>query len=128
VFKTPHTDRMACEKVFIDMQSRKLTKIALISGPGGFDKSMRAECLKVAASTTSRWSQTRPTAAARYRHDGAATKIKNTAAAWQAVLNPGFAGAGDRHQELPPRSALRCRCTSRTALPPRSSSSLPARR
>src|SRR3990172_7395411 len=38
VFKTPHTDRMACEKIFIDMQSRKLSKIALISGPGGFDK------------------------------------------------------------------------------------------
>ena len=42
VFKTPHTDRMACEKIFIDMQSRKLSKVALISGAGGFDKSMRA--------------------------------------------------------------------------------------
>src|SRR5471032_2580259 len=29
VFKTPHTDRMACEKIFIDMQSRKLSKVAL---------------------------------------------------------------------------------------------------
>ncbi|MGZ5251915.1 MAG: ABC transporter substrate-binding protein, partial [Caldimonas sp.] len=45
VFKTPHTDRMACEKIFADMQSRKLTKLALISGTGGFDKSMRGECL-----------------------------------------------------------------------------------
>src|ERR1039458_8449428 len=49
VFKTPHTDRMACEKIFLDMQSRKLSKIALITGPGAFDKSLRAECLKVAA-------------------------------------------------------------------------------
>ena len=48
VFKTPQTDRMACEKIFVDMQARKLSKIALISGNGGFDKSMRAECLKVA--------------------------------------------------------------------------------
>ena len=48
VFKTPHTDRMACEKIFIDMQSRKFSKVALISGNGGFDKSMRAQCLGVA--------------------------------------------------------------------------------
>jgi branched-chain amino acid transport system substrate-binding protein len=49
VFKTPHTDRMACEKVFVDMRARGATKAALISGTGGFDRSMRAECLKVAA-------------------------------------------------------------------------------
>ena len=49
VFKTPHTDRMACEKVFVDMRARGATKAALISGAGGFDRSMRAECLKVAA-------------------------------------------------------------------------------
>jgi branched-chain amino acid transport system substrate-binding protein len=49
VFKTPHTDRMACEKVFVDMRARGATRAALISGAGGFDSSMRAECLKVAA-------------------------------------------------------------------------------
>src|SRR6185436_9142652 len=48
VFKTPHTDRMACEKIFLDMRARGATRVALISGAGGFDKSMRAECLKVA--------------------------------------------------------------------------------
>lgn len=48
VFKTPHTDRMACERIFGDMRARKLVKVALISGTGGFDKSMRGECLKVA--------------------------------------------------------------------------------
>src|SRR5574341_186503 len=48
VFKTPHTDRMACEKVFVDMRARGATRAALISGAGGFDRSMRAECLKVA--------------------------------------------------------------------------------
>jgi branched-chain amino acid transport system substrate-binding protein len=48
VFKTPHTDRMACEKVFVDMKARGATRAGLISGAGGFDRSMRAECLKVA--------------------------------------------------------------------------------
>src|ERR671933_169190 len=31
-FKTPHTDLMACEKIFEDLRKRSLTKIALISG------------------------------------------------------------------------------------------------
>jgi branched-chain amino acid transport system substrate-binding protein len=89
VFKTPHTDRMACEKIFIDMQSRKFSKIALISGNGGFDKSMRAECLKlnkkygidVLADETYGAGDTDMTAQL--------TKIKNTAGV-QAVLNPGY--------------------------------------
>ncbi|MGP1679367.1 MAG: ABC transporter substrate-binding protein [Burkholderiales bacterium] len=89
VFKTPHTDRMACEKIFIDMQSRKFSKIALISGPGGFDKSMHAQCLGVAkkygievvADETYGGGDTDMTAQL--------TKIKNTAGV-QAVLNAGF--------------------------------------
>ena len=32
VFKTPHTDRMACEKIFADLKQRDLTTVALISG------------------------------------------------------------------------------------------------
>jgi branched-chain amino acid transport system substrate-binding protein len=48
VFKTPATDRMACEKIFADMKVRGISKIGLISGPGGFDKSMRAQCMEVA--------------------------------------------------------------------------------
>jgi branched-chain amino acid transport system substrate-binding protein len=38
VFKTPHTDRMACEKIFIDLKQRKLTQIAMISGTDAFGK------------------------------------------------------------------------------------------
>jgi branched-chain amino acid transport system substrate-binding protein len=49
VFKTPHTDRMACEKIFEDLKKRNLTKVALISGTDGFGKSMRDECVKVNA-------------------------------------------------------------------------------
>ncbi|MEH6472570.1 MAG: ABC transporter substrate-binding protein [Halopseudomonas sp.] len=48
-FKTPHTDRMAASKVYIDMQARGITKVALISGDGGFGKSGRAQSLALAA-------------------------------------------------------------------------------
>jgi branched-chain amino acid transport system substrate-binding protein len=36
VFKTPHTDKMACEKIFENLKLRTFTKIAMISGTGGF--------------------------------------------------------------------------------------------
>ncbi|MFN3744984.1 MAG: ABC transporter substrate-binding protein [Hyphomicrobiaceae bacterium] len=48
VFKTPHTDKMACEKIFTDMKARGLTKIGMISGQDAFGKSMQQECKKVA--------------------------------------------------------------------------------
>lgn len=48
VFKTPHTDRMAAAKIFEDMQSRGISKVALITGDGGFDKSGRAQTLELA--------------------------------------------------------------------------------
>jgi len=48
VFKTPHTDRMAAAKIFEDIRKRGFTKVALISGDGGFDKSGRAQVLKLA--------------------------------------------------------------------------------
>ena len=47
VFKTPHTDRMACRKIFEDMKARAFTRIALISGSDGFGASMRKQCLAV---------------------------------------------------------------------------------
>src|SRR5512147_1801230 len=89
VFKTPHTDRMACERIFLDMRSRGIDKIALISGSGGFDKSMRGQCLNVAptyriqvlADETYGGGDTAMTAQL--------TKIKGTAGV-QAVLNAGF--------------------------------------
>jgi len=48
VFKTPHTDRMACEKIFEDIEGRGMSKVGMISGTGGFGKSMREQCLDVA--------------------------------------------------------------------------------
>lgn len=46
-FKTPHTDRMACAKIFEDMQARNITRIGLISGTDGFGASMRNQCLGI---------------------------------------------------------------------------------
>ncbi|MBI4986921.1 MAG: ABC transporter substrate-binding protein [Rhodocyclales bacterium] len=43
VFKTPHTDRMAAEKVFEDMKKRGITKVALLSETSGFGQSGRKE-------------------------------------------------------------------------------------
>jgi branched-chain amino acid transport system substrate-binding protein len=43
VFKTPHTDRMAAEKVFEDMKKRGLTKVALLSETSGFGASGKKE-------------------------------------------------------------------------------------
>jgi branched-chain amino acid transport system substrate-binding protein len=48
VFKTPHTDRMAVAKIYEDLRKRGLTKVALITGDGGFDKSGREQLLKLA--------------------------------------------------------------------------------
>jgi len=91
VFKTPHTDRMACERIFLDMRGRNIQRIGLISGSGGFDKSMRAQCLGVAPTY-----RIQIVADETYGSDtdmtAQLTKIKNTAGV-QAVLNAGF-GAG----------------------------------
>ncbi len=89
VFKTPHTDRMACEKIFADLKHRNLTTIALISGTDAFGKSMRDQCVAVA-----------PAAGIKIAHEETygprdsdmtpqLTNIRN-AAGVQAVVNPGF--------------------------------------
>jgi len=89
VFKTPHTDRMACEKIFADMQARKQTKVALISGTGGFDKSMRAECLKVVGKYGIEVVADESYGAADTDMTPQLTRIKGTPGV-QAVLNAGF--------------------------------------
>ena len=89
VFKTPHTDRMACEKIFAELRDRKLTKLALISGAGGFDKSMRGECLKVAKTSGIEVIADENYGSNDTDMTAQLTKIKNTAGV-QAVLNAGF--------------------------------------
>ncbi len=48
VFKIVATDRMACQKIMQDLKKRDLKNLALISGSGGFGKSMRKQCKDVA--------------------------------------------------------------------------------
>lgn len=88
VFKTPHTDRMACEKIFVDLQARGMNKVALISGSGGFDKSMRGECIKVAPKYGVEIVADETYGATDTDMTAQLAKIKGSAA--QAVLNAGF--------------------------------------
>ena len=89
VFKTPHTDRMACEKIFADMRARGATKIAMISGAGGFDKSMRQECLGVAKNYQVQIAADETYGAQDTDMTAQLTKIRNTPGI-QALINPGF--------------------------------------
>jgi branched-chain amino acid transport system substrate-binding protein len=79
---------MACEKIFADMQGRKLSKLALISGAGGFDKSMRGECLKVAPKYGIEVIADETYGASDNDMTAQLTKIRASGA--QAVLNAGF--------------------------------------
>jgi branched-chain amino acid transport system substrate-binding protein len=89
VFKTPHTDKMACEKIFENLKQRNFTKIAMISGTDGFGASMRAQCVKVAP-TYGVQIVTEETYGPRDSDMTAQlTKIKGVAGI-QAVVNPGF--------------------------------------
>ncbi|MBL6932387.1 MAG: ABC transporter substrate-binding protein [Rhodospirillales bacterium] len=50
VFKTPHTDTLAVQKIYNDMKKNGLTKVGLLSGSGGFDKSCRGQSQALAGS------------------------------------------------------------------------------
>ncbi len=89
VFKTPHSDRQACERIFVDMKARGTTKIALISGAGGFDKSMRAQCMQVAKNHGIEIVADESYGAGDTDMTAQLSKIKNTLGV-QAVLNCGF--------------------------------------
>ena len=89
VFKTPHTDRMACEKIFEDLKRRNLTRIGMISGTDGFGASMRAQCLKVAPTYGIQVVAEESYGPRDSDMTAQLTKIKGTSGV-QAVVNPGF--------------------------------------
>lgn len=89
VFKTPHTDRMACQKIFEDMQKRGIAKIGMISGTDGFGASMRKQCLEVAGDYGVEVLADESYGPTDADMTPQLTNIKNTAGI-QAVLNPGF--------------------------------------
>jgi len=89
VFKTPHTDRMACEKIFADLRARGLAKVGMISGTGGFGKSMREQCLDVAGAQGIEIVADETYGPKDSDMTPQLTNIRN-AAGIEAVVNPGF--------------------------------------
>jgi branched-chain amino acid transport system substrate-binding protein len=89
VFKTPHTDKMACEKIFADLKQRKLTTIALISGTEAFSKSMRDQCVAVAPKSGITIAHEETYGPRDSDMTPQLTNIRNKAGV-QAVVNPGF--------------------------------------
>ncbi len=89
VFKTPHTDTMACEKIFADIKHRNFNNVALISGTGGFGKSMSTECHKVASQVGVKIVIEETYGPRDSDMTPQLTKIRNTPGV-QAVVNPGF--------------------------------------
>ena len=89
VFKTPHTDKMACEKIFADLKQRKLTTIALISGTDAFGKSMRDQCVAVAPKAGINIAAEESYGPRDSDMTPQLTNIRNKAGV-QAVVNPGF--------------------------------------
>jgi branched-chain amino acid transport system substrate-binding protein len=89
VFKTPHTDRMACAKIFEDMKAQGLTKIGMISGTDGFGASMRKQCLEIVGDYGIEVLADESYGPTDADMTPQLTNIKNTAGV-QAILNPGF--------------------------------------
>ncbi|MFT6916595.1 MAG: branched-chain amino acid transport system substrate-binding protein [Motiliproteus sp.] len=89
VFKTPHTDRMAARKIFEHMQANEISKIALISGTGGFGASGNQQSHEVAKDYGIEILVSESYGPKDSDMTAQLTKIKNTAGV-QAVLNFGF--------------------------------------
>jgi branched-chain amino acid transport system substrate-binding protein len=89
VFKTPHTDKMACEKIFADLKQRNLTTIAMISGTDAFGKSMRDQCVAVAPDAGITIAAEESYGPRDSDMTPQLTNLRNKAGV-QAVVNPGF--------------------------------------
>ena len=91
VFKTPHTDRMAVDKVYEDMRKEGLAAIGLIGGSGGFDKSCLANAEELAGERGLEIKANETYGASDTDMTPQLTKIKN--AGVDAVLFCGFGAA-----------------------------------
>ncbi|MCA1969961.1 unnamed protein product [Ciceribacter sp. T2.26MG-112.2] len=89
VFKTPHTDRMACQKIFENMKKNAITKIGVISGTDGFGASMHKQCVAVAGDYGIEIAADETYGPQDADMTPQLTNIKGTAGV-QAVLNAGF--------------------------------------
>ena len=91
VFKTPHTDRMAVDKVYEDMRQEGIAEIGLIGGSGGFDKSCLANAEELAGEHGLEIKANETYGAGDTDMTPQLTKIKN--AGVEAVLFCGFGAA-----------------------------------
>jgi branched-chain amino acid transport system substrate-binding protein len=127
IFKTPHTDRMAAEKVFEDMKKRGLTNVALFTETSGFGGSGKKEAEGVAGKYGITLVANETYGPKDTDMSPQLTKIKNTAGV-QAVfvigLGQGPAIVTKNYKQL----GIACRSTMPTVSLPTSSSSSPARR
>lgn len=89
IFKTPHTDLMACEKIFEDLKKRGLTKIGIISGKDAFGASMLQQCMTVTAKYGIEVLHQETYGPSDTDMTPQLTNIKGKAGI-QAVVNPGF--------------------------------------
>ncbi len=92
VFKTPHTDTLAVQKIFNDMKGRGIAKIGLLSGSGGFDKSCRKNVQKLASGAGMTLLADETHGKGDTDMTAQITKIKN-ASGVQAMLYCGFGAA-----------------------------------
>jgi branched-chain amino acid transport system substrate-binding protein len=89
VFKTPHSDRMAVEKMYDDMRRDNMTKAAILAGSGGFDQSCRAEAKSLAPRYNIQVVADETYAATDTDMTPQLTRIRNTAGV-QAIIGCGF--------------------------------------
>ncbi|MCB1859145.1 MAG: ABC transporter substrate-binding protein [Gammaproteobacteria bacterium] len=87
-FKMPHTDAMAAAKIYGDMRKRGISKVALISGSGGFGKSGRTQSINLAKQFGITIVADESYGAKDTDMTAQLTKIRDTDA--QAILNFGF--------------------------------------
>lgn len=88
-FAMPHSAKMACGKIFTDLKKRGMTKIGMISGTGGFGKSMRGKCHDIAGDYGLEIVADESYGAKDQDMTPQLTNIKNTAGI-EAVVNAGF--------------------------------------
>ncbi len=91
VFKTPHTDAMAVDMVFKDMKKQGYSKIGMIAGTGGFDKSCMKNARKLAPQAGLNIAISETYGKGDNDMTPQLTKIKN--AGVEATLYCGFGGA-----------------------------------
>ena len=89
VFKTPHTDKMACEKIFADLKQPQSDDDRVDLGHRAFGKSMRDQCVAVAPKAGINIAIEESYGPRDSDMTPQLTNIRNKAGV-QAVVNPGF--------------------------------------